>query len=162
MSRSQLEESLAQQLDFAARDERAPWPWPAPVREHHFDWCCEHGRRFQHAPPAVTTAFCGLCEVLNSDPQPGDPVAGTFHEYRKGRDWRFDFAWPELKVAVECDGGTRSGGRHVRPLGFEGDMDKLNAAALAGWTVVRVTQRHISSGEALALVERALEAASRD
>jgi len=59
-----------------------------------------------------------------------------FHSVRR---WRFDFAWPDLKVAVECEGGTWSRGRHVRGKGFEGDCQKYNAAAVLGWKVLRVT-----------------------
>lgn len=79
-------------------------------------------------------------------------------EYRfdSTRRWRFDFAWPALKVAVECDGGTFTGGRHVRGTGFEKDAEKLNAAALQGWTVLRFTQRQITSGAALEAIEQAL------
>jgi len=63
-------------------------------------------------------------------------------EYRFAppRRWRFDFAWPDAMVAVECEGGTWSRGRHVRGGGFERDCAKYNAAALAGWTVVRLTR----------------------
>ena len=66
------------------------------------------------------------------------------------RDWRFDFAWPNAKVAVEIDGGqwkpirrrdgsVSYGGRHNTPEGFRSDCEKLNAAAVLGWTVLRFT-----------------------
>jgi len=55
------------------------------------------------------------------------------------RDWRFDFAWPSVKVAVECEGGIWNRGRHTRALGYTGDCEKYNAAAALGWTVIRVT-----------------------
>ena len=53
------------------------------------------------------------------------------------RKWWFDFAWPEKKVAVECEGGLYSGGRHVRGTGFLADMEKYNKAVLLGWKVLR-------------------------
>jgi hypothetical protein len=56
------------------------------------------------------------------------------------RKWRFDFAWPIFRLAVEVDGGTWAGGRHTRGGGYERDAEKLNAAALAGWRVVRLTR----------------------
>lgn len=56
-----------------------------------------------------------------------------------GRQWRFDFAWPGQRVAVECEGGTWARGRHTRGSGFEGDCAKYNAAAMLGWTVLRYT-----------------------
>src|SRR5699024_8701966 len=30
------------------------------------------------------------------------------------KDWRFDFAYPDLMLAIECEGGIHSNGRHVR------------------------------------------------
>lgn len=72
------------------------------------------------------------------------------------RGWRFDFAWPEQKLALEVDGGTWSGGRHTRGAGFERDCEKLNTAAIDGWRVLRVTGRMVRNGEAIKLVEKAL------
>ena len=58
-------------------------------------------------------------------------------EYRfcPDRKYRFDFAFPDYKVAVECDGGVwvAHGGRH----GGDGDREKLNLAAAMGWRVLR-------------------------
>jgi len=59
-----------------------------------------------------------------------------FHDTRR---WRFDFAWPDRKVAVECEGGTWTAGRHTRGSGFEGDVEKYNAATSMGWRVFRCT-----------------------
>lgn len=52
-----------------------------------------------------------------------------------GRRWRFDFAWPDAKVAVEIDGGQWAphGGRH----NTDRDRDKMNHAAVLGWRVMR-------------------------
>lgn len=76
-----------------------------------------------------------------------------FHHKRR---WRFDFAIPERKVAIECEGGIWTGGRHTRGAGFENDCEKYNAAAELGWCVLRFTKRMIESGEAIKQVERAL------
>jgi very-short-patch-repair endonuclease len=61
------------------------------------------------------------------------------HRFHSERRWRFDFAWPCSKVAVELDGGAWRRGRHHRPQGFREDCRKHNAASLAGWTVLRYT-----------------------
>ncbi len=60
-----------------------------------------------------------------------------FHPTRK---WRFDFAWPDYKVAVEVEGvlWQGGGGRHQRVQGFLRDAEKYEAATLLGWTVYRV------------------------
>ena len=73
------------------------------------------------------------------------------------RRWRFDFAWPLKKVALEVEGGTHSGGRHTRGSGFEKDCEKYNEATLQGWRVIRVTGAMVKDGRALQVIERALE-----
>jgi hypothetical protein len=53
------------------------------------------------------------------------------------RAFRFDYAWPECRVALEVEGGIFSGGRHTNAVGFATDVDKYNRAAAGGWFVVR-------------------------
>lgn len=72
------------------------------------------------------------------------------------RRFRFDFAWPDLRLACEVEGGTYSGGRHTRGSGFAADCEKYNLAMLTGWRVLRVTAAHIESGQALAWIEMAI------
>jgi len=78
-------------------------------------------------------------------------------QFAEGRQWRFDFAWPVQMVAVEIEGGTWSGGRHTRGMGFERDCEKYNQAALDGWTVLRATGAMVRDGRALAAAKMALE-----
>lgn len=62
-------------------------------------------------------------------------------EYRfdTQRRWRFDRAFSLAKTAIELDGGTHNGGRHVRGDGYAKDCEKLNAATAQGWAVFRLT-----------------------
>ena len=83
-----------------------------------------------------------------------DPVRE--YKFDPKRRWRADFAWPELMLLVEVEGGHWTGGRHTRGSGFDKDAEKYNEAALFGWRVLRVTSTHIKSGEALAWIVRAL------
>lgn len=78
----------------------------------------------------------------------------VFHPTRK---WRFDLAWPLHWLAVECDGGVWTSGRHTRGYGFEEDCHKLNEATLLGWRVLRVTSKLIASGEAVAWIAKAMK-----
>ena len=55
------------------------------------------------------------------------------------RRFRFDFAFPDRKVAVEVDGGGWLYGRHHRPKGYERDLEKCNLAQFLGWRVFRFT-----------------------
>jgi very-short-patch-repair endonuclease len=76
-----------------------------------------------------------------------------FHPTRK---WRFDFAWPDVKLAVEIEGGTWRGGRHSRGSGFDNDAAKYNAAVLLGWRVLRYSTGMVQSGIAINEVLEAL------
>ena len=70
-----------------------------------------------------------------------------FHPTRK---WRFDFAFPKQKIAVEIEGVTGGmGGRHQRRSGLEGDAYKYNAAVLLGWRVLRYTPAMVTAGAAI-------------
>lgn len=75
-----------------------------------------------------------------------------FHETRK---WRFDFAWPNLRVAAEVEGGTGrwAKSRHTSPKGFEDDCSKYNAATIAHWYVLRFTGAMVEDGRALTTIE---------
>lgn len=73
-----------------------------------------------------------------------------------GRKWRFDFQEPVMKIAIEVEGGTWSGGAHTRPQGFQEDCEKYNEAALAGWLLLRFTGADIKNGSAIEMIERAI------
>jgi len=77
------------------------------------------------------------------------------------RRFRFDFAWPALRLAAEIEGGTWSEGRHVRGSGFEQDCIKYSEAAILGWMVIRATGDMVKNGKAIELLKRALSASSR-
>ncbi len=66
------------------------------------------------------------------------------------RKWPFDFSWPEIKLAVEIEGGTRKRGRHNRHEGFSGDCEKYNRAAADGWCLLRFTGEMVTKGYAAA------------
>lgn len=66
------------------------------------------------------------------------------------RKWRFDFAWPDKKLAVEVEGGTSFGrSRHSKGDGFEKDAAKYNRAARDGWVVLRYSTRMVTDGSAI-------------
>lgn len=84
------------------------------------------------------------------------PAPVTEHRFHAERKWRFDFAWPDLKVALEVEGGIWVGGRHTRGKGYLADVEKYNHAAAAGWCVLRCTPTTLLSGPMLDLLARVL------
>lgn len=69
------------------------------------------------------------------------------------KDWRFDIAWPDLMLAIECEGGAWVGGRHTRGAGFNADLNKYGEAMRRGWTVYRCDQSLIQQGRAIEIIE---------
>ena len=76
-----------------------------------------------------------------------------FHPTRK---WRFDYAIPDHKIALEVEGGVWTGGRHTRPQGFLGDIEKYNAGTLLGWRIFRVTPDDLCRLKTLELIKQAI------
>ena len=81
------------------------------------------------------------------------PVAEL--QFEPLRRWRFDYSWPEAKIALEVEGGIWSGGRHIRGKGFIGDMAKYNHAARLGWRVLRVQPKELMTLATVQLVKEA-------
>ncbi len=73
---------------------------------------------------------------------PGSDLAREY-VFSESRNWRFDFAWPSLKVAVEVNGFRDHG--TIR--GMIRDAEKTRDAIFAGWLVIPFTSGCISSQE---------------
>ena len=102
--------------------------------------------------PAARDPFLLLCQAHGLE----IPVCElAFHANRK---WRFDYAWPFERLALEQEGGINLArpGRHTRPRGFADDCQKYAEAVLGGWRVLRATPLQMRDGTALGWVERAL------
>lgn len=70
----------------------------------------------------------------------------VFHPSRK---WRLDFAWPELKFAVEIESSV-----HRIKNRFRSDLEKYNALIAGGWTLLRYTRRMVETGAPILEVEK--------
>lgn len=100
------------------------------------------------------------------------PMPQREFKFNDQRGWRFDFAWPSQKLALEIEGDTRGravichacgarvrsvgtagklgrelrlGGRHTRATGFQSDCDKYNTATALGWSILRFTSEDLTS-----------------
>lgn len=95
--------------------------------------------------------FRAYCRTLGIP----DPKAEVqFHSTRR---WRFDYAWPEHRVALEIEGGVFTGGRHTSGAGFLKDAEKYNYAACMGWAIIRCMPRTLCTGDTMAFIKRAIE-----
>ncbi len=89
----------------------------------------------------------------------GLPAPVPEYLFAEPRKFRFDFAWPSVKVALEIEGGIYVQGRHSRGAGMEKDMEKYNLAAEAGWRVLRFSPKHVKDGSAIRVLRSLLERA---
>ena len=97
-----------------------------------------------------------LFAALSSTDLPQPVREYLFAKQELKRLWRFDIAFVDQRVAVEVDGGSWIGGRHTRGAGFEGDLEKFNAAAELGWSIYRFTTRQVKNGTAMETLKRVL------
>lgn len=98
----------------------------------------------------ITDLFTVLCR---SDLNVECVKEFKFHPKRR---WRFDYAIPEHRIALEVEGGVWTGGRHTRPQGFLGDIEKYNTATLMGWRVFRTTPDDLLRTATLNLLKSAI------
>lgn len=93
--------------------------------------------------------FLEVCKAHNL------PVPVAEYKFHETRKWRFDWLFDGV-VALEIQGALFSGGRHTRGAALLSEYQKLNEAQLAGFVVLLVTPEQVETGEAFALVRRAL------
>lgn len=79
------------------------------------------------------------------------------HRFHPKRMWRFDVAIPEIKLAIEVEGGVWIHGRHTRGSGFINDMEKYNSATSLGWRLLRCTPDHLLSSKFFNIVEKTIK-----
>jgi hypothetical protein len=89
----------------------------------------------------------------------GLPAPVREHQFIPGRKFKLDFAWIDLKVGIECQGGIWGNSKsktlgHNSGAGITRDAVKNNLGILAGWQVLLVTKEHINSGEALKWIQQ--------
>jgi very-short-patch-repair endonuclease len=71
------------------------------------------------------------------------PIPESEHQFYPGRKWRIDYCYPDVKLAIELEGGLWNIGRHNRPVSMIKDMEKYNALTESGWFLLRYTPQKI-------------------
>ena len=97
-----------------------------------------------------------LAEHLKERDIPEPVREFQFARAQLGRHWRADFAWPDLMLLVEVEGGIRIKGNrsHTGAEGYQKDCRKYNDAMLLGYHVLRFTAQMIYSMEAANTIQR--------
>lgn len=106
-----------------------------------------HTPRPAGIPSTLEAELMGYIHIM------GWPEPKREYKFHPKRRYKADFAWPELRLLVEVEGGQYTNGRHYRPQGYEADCEKYNLAALEGWTVLRFTTSMIHDGRAISTIE---------
>lgn len=83
----------------------------------------------------------------------GIPESDPVHQYEiegcksdANRTYKFDFAWPLVKIVIEVDG---HGYGHVTPKGRSNSATKARRALALGWTVIPITTTCMGSKDKL-------------
>lgn len=85
------------------------------------------------------------------------PAPVAEHRFHGTRNWRFDWAYLDQKIAIEYQGGNYTGrGGHNSVKGLRNDYAKFTEASLLGWTLILIDSETVASGKAAEWVERAL------
>ncbi|MDQ3785407.1 MAG: endonuclease domain-containing protein [Actinomycetota bacterium] len=84
---------------------------------------------------ALETQLLGLLQAADV------PLPIPQHEIRDGGRFvaRVDFAYPDLRIAIEADGYRHHSGRHA----WQRDLQRRNHLTAAGWLVLHVTWRDL-------------------
>lgn len=88
----------------------------------------------------------------------------TEYFFMHSRQWRFDYALPSLRIAIEYQGGifmkTKSGHTNVR--GQTRDWEKMNEAQIRGWLILSCNPKTIDDGSFLGQLDRAIKVRKGD
>jgi hypothetical protein len=103
-----------------------------------------------HTHDEAASQFRLLCKAS------GLPMPVTEYVFAPPRKWRWDYAWPEEKIALEVDGGIFTHGAHVRGARILLTHEKLNAAACLNWRILYRVPRNLCTDETITILRGVL------
>ena len=112
--------------------------------------------KFRREPKRRNAEPSRVAQFLKLLASEGLPQPAREYRFDSTRRWRFDLAWPAWNLACEIDGGIWTRGRHTRGAGWLKDTEKLNAAAVAGWRMLRCAPNQLCTDDFLATLRAAL------
>lgn len=94
--------------------------------------------------PAALQRGPSKLEIRFSQQLAGDTIPPHQRNYffLPDRDLELDFAWPQWKVGVEIQGG-------VHKMKLSRDCEKMVLAILAGWVILPLDRKLVTSGQGL-------------
>jgi very-short-patch-repair endonuclease len=96
-------------------------------------------QRPEASPPTESDAETLFVQLVRRGGYP-DPIR-QYAVLLRGRRYRLDFAWPELRLAVEIDGAGVHG-----PDALSADLRRQNRIILDGWLILRFTWDELVRG----------------
>ena len=87
----------------------------------------------------------------------GIPAPVPEHRFHDERKWRFDFAWPDQKVYLECDGGIWIKGGHNRGAQMKKDWEKRNNASMLGWRGIWCEPKDVMTFSMIPIIKECLK-----
>jgi hypothetical protein len=66
------------------------------------------------------------------------------YKFLQNRKFKFDWAFPDEKIAIEYEGIFSKKSRHTGVIGYSKDTTKYNLAVIDGWKVLRYTALNTS------------------
>lgn len=124
---------------------------PANLARLSADMAALKPRRTKAAPKQ--DPFPDLCVAA------GLPRPVTEYRFHPTRKWLMDYAIPDLRIALEKNGGVwmKGKGAHSRPTNIVRDMEKSTEAQLLGWIVLSCQPRELHT-RGISLLQRAVNA----
>jgi hypothetical protein len=87
----------------------------------------------------------------------GLPVPVAEYRFTMLRRWRFDWAWPTHRIALEVQGGIFIRGRHSRGAALLKEWEKLNTAAGLGYRILYCQPQDLLTEQTLNYLRAALD-----
>lgn len=114
------------------------------------------GKKRSKTPEVQDRTGCQLFLAACKAHDLPEPVQEYAFATELGRKWRFDWLWDGW-MALEIQGGNFLQGRHTNAAALKDEYEKINTAALLGYTVLFCTPEDVQSGAIFAFVRKFLE-----
>lgn len=87
----------------------------------------------------------------------GLPEPEMEFKFAPSRRFRFDFAFPQFRLAVEKEGGVYTRQAHGSVSGVLRDLEKYSLAAVMGWRVIRRVPKELATEATIEMIREAMQ-----